>query len=637
MILVLLLLLAFPASATAQLTPGQLLNIRRLSDLHFSPDGRRLAFVVAEPPKGAEHNLDLWTLEVSSHKLSQLTFSQKTENSPRWSPDGRQLAFLSNRDDATQIYLLPMEGGEAARLTEGKNGVQAFEWSPDGRQIAFLAEEPKAEAEEQKAKDKDDARVADRDDRPARLWLVELESKKVRQLTRGNWKVETAKWFPGGDRILVSATDHPESDDETNRIFAVAVSDGRMTELAAPRGPFGMSEVSRDGKDIAYLAARNDGPDAHELYIKSLEAGVAKNLTGEGIDRPIGPYVWLKDGSFLTVVSSGFKSLFMQITRDGQARPMSSWSINPRNFAAAEDGTIAFVGESATQLPELWLWNRTSPPEKVSRFQESWAGINLLQPELIRYRSFDGMQIEASLLKPAGFRENTRAPLVVLVHGGPTGAWSDEFDAWGQMLASHGFAVLNPNVRGSTGYGNRFLEANRADWGGGDFKDIMAGVDHLIERGIADPDRLGIGGWSYGGYMAAWAVTQTNRFKAAVAGAGMSDLASEFGTELRPAYDRWFYGLPYENLDRFIKNSPITYIKNAQTPTLILQGEADTTDPMGQSQQLYRGLKYYGVKSEFVIYPREGHSIREEKHQLDLYRRILGWFETYLKQGSARE
>jgi dipeptidyl aminopeptidase/acylaminoacyl peptidase len=199
------------------------------------------------------------------------------------------------------------------------------------------------------------------------------------------------------------------------------------------------------------------------------------------------------------------------------------------------------------------------------------------------------------------------------------------------MLASRGYAVFYPNIRGSTGYGWQFLESNRADWGGGDFKDVMAGVDFLIQRGIADADRLGIGGWSYGGYMAMWAVTQTNRFKASVAGAGLSDLASEYGTEEGPSFDEWFYGVPYEKLDGFIKCSPITYIRNARTPTLILQGDADTTDPIGQSQEFYRGLKRYGVKSDFVIYPREGHGIREEKHMLDMYRRILAWYDQYVK------
>jgi len=188
-----------------------------------------------------------------------------------------------------------------------------------------------------------------------------------------------------------------------------------------------------------------------------------------------------------------------------------------------------------------------------------------------------------------------------------------------------------PNIRGSTGYGHKFVESNRTDWGGGDFKDVMAGVDFFVKRGDADPERLGIGGWSYGGYMAMWAVTQTNRFKASVAGAGMSDLASEFGTEAGSAGDEWFYGTPWEHLADFQKSSPITFVKNTKTPTLILQGEADRTDPIGQSQQFYRALKRYGVKSDFVTYPREGHGIAEEKHQLDLLERMVGWFDTYLK------
>ena len=239
--------------------------------------------------------------------------------------------------------------------------------------------------------------------------------------------------------------------------------------------------------------------------------------------------------------------------------------------------------------------------------------------------------IEGGLIRPAGTQPNTRLPLIVLAHGGPTGAWTHRFNSWGQLLAARGYLVFCPNIRGSTGYGHKFIEMNRADWGGGEFKDVMAGVNWLIQRGDADAERLGIGSWSYGGYMAAWAITQTNRFKAAVAGAGMSDLASEFGTEQGPAYDEWFFGTPYEHLDAFRKSSPITYIKNARTPTLILQGEADKTDPVGQSQQLYRALKWYGVKSEFVVYPREGHGIQEEKHAIDVLDRMLAWFDRWVK------
>jgi dipeptidyl aminopeptidase/acylaminoacyl peptidase len=309
--------------------------------------------------------------------------------------------------------------------------------------------------------------------------------------------------------------------------------------------------------------------------------------------------------------------------------------VNPGSFDATTKA-IAFAGETVVEAPEVWLSieeaSRPLVAESVTHFNESWKQIPLVKPEFLRYKSFDGTEIEAALLRPAGYQTGTKVPLVVIVHGGPTSRWADSFQSWGQLLAARGYAVLYPNVRGSTGYGRRFLEMNRADWGGGDFKDVMAGIDFLIARGIADPDRLGIAGWSYGGYMASWAITQTNRFKAAMSGAGLSDLASEFGTEDGSSYDEWFFGTPYEKPQGFINSSPITFIKHARTPTLILQGEADVTDPIGQSQQLYRGLKRYGVETEFVVYPREGHGFREEKHQLDVLNRIVDWFEGHLKK-----
>jgi dipeptidyl aminopeptidase/acylaminoacyl peptidase len=201
-------------------------------------------------------------------------------------------------------------------------------------------------------------------------------------------------------------------------------------------------------------------------------------------------------------------------------------------------------------------------------------------------------------------------------------------------VCAHGYEVLMVNPRGSATYGEEFLKANRADWGGADFKDLMAGVDTVIARGETDPNRLGIGGWSYGGYMAEWAITQTNRFKAAVSGAGMFDLAAEFGTEKEPAYDEWYFSTPWEHPERFAHSSPYMYVRNAKTPTLILQGENDPIDPLGQSTALYRALNRYGVETELVTYPREPHGPREEKHQIDILTRMLAWFDRYLKTGA---
>jgi dipeptidyl aminopeptidase/acylaminoacyl peptidase len=225
-----------------------------------------------------------------------------------------------------------------------------------------------------------------------------------------------------------------------------------------------------------------------------------------------------------------------------------------------------------------------------------------------------------------------KLPTIVLVHGGPTGNWEDRVDAWGQLLVARGYLVMYPNIRGSIGYGQKFIEMNRADWGGGDFQDVEKGVDDLVAKGFADPDRLGIGGWSYGGYMSEWAVTQTARYKAAVSGAGMANLISEYGSEQHPSYDEWFYGVPYERPEGFLNSSPFLFVKNAKTPTLILQGQADTVDPLGQSQELYRGLKRYGVDAEFVEYPREPHGFQEAKHRVDVSKRVVDWFDRYLKE-----
>ena len=620
----------------ASLTPEKALSRRQITDVRFSPDGARIAVAINEPPQGDRRVTHIWMVDARTRELTQFTTSPKGESSPRWSPAaaGKRLAFLSNRDEREQIYLMQTSGGEAERLTEGKNAVRSFEWSPDGRQIAFLAPDPKTDAEEKKEKDKDDARVVDKDNKPARLWVVDLETRKVNPLTSRPWDISDMRWTPEGDRLIVTASDHPERDEHTRRIFSVSTvpgSAGELKPVASPRGPFSQVRVSPDGASLAYIGARVDGPSSHDLYVQPLAGGAARNLTAASLDRPIRSYAWRKDGSLLAQAETGFTGKFYVVHADGKSEPLEGLGAPPAGpFDAAGDG-LAYASETAVDAPELWLGKRGSAAEKVTSINESWKQVSLIKPELVRYKSFDGLEIEGALLKPAGYREGVRVPLVVLVHGGPTGRWADTFEAWGQLLADRGYAILYPNIRGSVGYGHRFIESNRADWGGGDFKDVMAGVDFLIERGLADPERLGIGGWSYGGYMALWAVTQTQRFKASVSGAPMSDLASEFGTENSSTGDEWFYGTPYEKLDGFIRSSPITWVKNARTPTLLLQGDADTTDPIGQSQQFYRALKRYRVDSDFVVYPREGHGLREEKHLLDRLNRIVAWYDKYLK------
>jgi dipeptidyl aminopeptidase/acylaminoacyl peptidase len=613
------------------LTPAQLLSLRTISDLRFSPDGQYVAFVVTEPVKGTTRARHIWLLDVKTKEVRQFTNSSKTEDTPRWSPDGKRLAFISNRDDVRQIYAIPMNGGEARRLLETKHEIDNFSWSPDGKQIAFFAPEPKTPAEEQKEKDKDDARVVDRDDHLRRLWLLDPDSSKVRQITSGRWRINEAEWLSNGATMIASATDHPESDQETNRIYSINLADGKLTEIAAPRGPFGRLRVSPDGKSVVYVAAPLDGPSTHDLFLLTLVDGKTRNLTSASLDRPVLNYSWMTNNSLVATTQKGFRTRFVSIDLSGAIVELVSYSVNPRAFDISALGALTFVGSSSAEPEELWLRDSEKPAQHVSDFNKTLRQLAILQPESFRYKSFDGLEIEGALIKPKGYVAGTRVPLITLIHGGPTSVWQDSIESWGQLLAARGFAIFYPNIRGSTGYGHKFVEMNRADWGGGDYKDVMAGVDYLITQGIADPQRLGIGGWSYGGYMSEWAITQTTRFKAAVSGAGLSNLASEFGTEAGSSYDQWFFGVPYENLEAFMKSSPVKYLKNAKTPTLILQGEADRTDPIGQSQELYRGLKYYGVEAELVLYPREGHGLTEEKHLIDRLNRIVAWYEKHLK------
>src|SRR6267142_354353 len=627
------------------LMPEGSLNLRNIADLQFSPVEEGLAFVVTEPARGTGRLKHIWVYDVVSRMARQVTFSAKSESSPRLTAGGERLAFLSDREDGQQqIYLMSMNGGEGRAITKGKRSVKAFEWSPDGKSIAFLAPDVKTEEEEKKEKDKDDAKVVDKDDKHARLWIVDVATGETRALTKPNWNFDELAWLPAGDRVVVKGTDRPESDEYTERIFAVQVADGTMKELVKPRGPFGEMRVAPDGKTISYVGTREDGPEPHDLMLLPVTAHAARNLTGASLDRPVQDYHWAKDGSVVMVAANEFSNLLLTYSADGARQDLSATPGPAGAMAVTDGGEIAFVSQGATRPQEVWLWDQKGAPKQITHLNDSWKQYTLSEPELYTYKSFDGTEIQAALLKPRvsqsanqeiGAPGKSKLPLIALIHGGPTGRWADSIETWGQLLAARGYAVFYPNIRGSVGYGQKFVEANRGDWGGGDYQDVVAGVKDLIDRGIADPKRLGIGGWSYGGYMSEWAITQTDMFKAAVSGAGLSNLISEYGTEDHPAGDEWFYGVPWEQPEGFLNSSPFVHLKKAKTPTLVLQGDADTVDPLGQSQELYRGLKRYGVETELVVYPREPHGCHEEKHLVDRLNRILGWYEKYLKVEKA--
>ncbi|HEY2821861.1 MAG TPA: S9 family peptidase [Candidatus Acidoferrum sp.] len=622
------------------LTPEASLNLRGISDLQYSPDGKRLAFVVLEPAKGQGRKRHVWIHEAGEEGSRQFTYSDKSESGPRWSPDGKTLAFLSDRGEAQQIYFMRGDGGEGVALTKGKNAVRGFEWSPDGKQIAYIAPDAKSEADEKKEKDKDDAHVVDKEDKRSRLWIVGVADGTTRALTKPGWEVRELAWMHSGTQLVIEATDRPESDQFTEKIYAVQAVSGETKQVLAPQGPFGEIKISTAGNTISFVGSREDGPEPHDLMLMPVNGVAAHNLTGASLDRPVEAYQWQKDGTVVLVAATGFKSELVKYAVNASKEDVAVSPTPTGALAVSTNGEIAYVAQTGTTPPEVWIWNSSggAAAKQVSHVNDAWKQFRLATPEYYKYKSFDGMEIEAALLRPIGgpgADAKTKLPLIALIHGGPTGRWSDSIDTWGQLLAARGYAVFYPNIRGSVGYGQKFVETNKADWGGGDYKDVMAGVKDLVDRGVADSGRLGIGGWSYGGYMAEWAITQTNEFKVAVSGAGMANLISEFGMEDHPAGDEWFFGTPWEKPDGFLNSSPFVHFKDAKTPTLILQGDADTIDPLGQSQELYRGLKRYGVETELVVYPREPHGFHEEKHLLDRLDRILAWFDKYLMPGAA--
>ncbi len=397
------------------LTPEFALSLRSFGDLQFSPDGSRLLFTVLEPPTGEGRARHVWLLDVSNSAVRQFTFSQKSETSPRWSPDGRQIAFLSDRDDFNQIYLIGIEGGEARALTQGKRSVQGFEWSPDSKQIAFLAPDPRSEAEEKKNREKDDARVVDKDDKHTRAWLVSVASGETRAVTPTKWDIGSLQWTPAGDQLVVSATDHPESDQQTSRIFALTPADSAMRELAAPKGSFGDIRVGPDGKTIYYVGCRVDGPSPHDLMTVPLAGGTARNLTATSLDRPVLHYEWQRDGSLVALAAFGFRNAPVALSPEGARRDLAPLAMDASAFALSHSGQVALVGQMASEPPEIFLWDLKGVPNRVTHVNDPWRQITLGKTEYFRYQSFDAMEIEAGLLTPQGYDGKSKLPLVALM------------------------------------------------------------------------------------------------------------------------------------------------------------------------------------------------------------------------------
>jgi dipeptidyl aminopeptidase/acylaminoacyl peptidase len=608
----------------AGFTPAEVLDYQRVGDLHFSPDGKKLAFIVVSYP--LDYKPRIRVLDVATGATNEITPRGKSERTPQWSPNGKTLAFLSDRDGRTQVYLMPAAGGAAVLLTTAKNGVSSFHWSPDGRTIAYLAKDDTAPSEDEGPQLADDERLLER------LWVVDVASKAVHRIGKTGLRIDEFQWqLPS--RILVMATEMPRVEEHLEAVYAFSVPDGAVTLISKPPVPFEYLMASPDGKEFAVRATRAGGPQPRDLFVGMIGSSDLHDVS-QTVDRAVVQMQWHGLSTIFMSVANGFYTRLYRIERDAPPEQIKL-PLSIGAFDVAPDGTIAFAGEDYSHLQEIYLRATNGAIRELTHMQTGPVAGHLAPTTIFHTKSFDGTDIEAALVRPA--KPAGKLPLVLLVHGGPSSRFTAGYTwepAWAQLLVSHGYEVLMVNPRGSNGYSEDFLKANRGDWGGGDYKDLMAVLDAVIAKGGADPERLGIGGWSYGGEMAMWAITQTNRFKAAVAGAGVYDQQAEFETEDDPSGDEWYFGTPWEHPETYARNSPATAIGNAKTPTLIFDGEDDQANPVGQSKGFYRALKHLGVETQMVLYPGEGHSPRRGSYNIDMFQRLLDWYEHHLGKRS---
>lgn len=620
-------------------TPEIAVGLKIASDVQLAPAGERVAFVVA--PIGHEETRPtstIWIAEVSGTREPRPFSSSTAQNhQPRWSPDGRTLAFLSDRAErgTQQVMLIDAAGGEARPLTDVPKGVDQLAWAPDGQSLTFTAQRRALAGEQESASE---VRVASLSDRPQVIARVPRDGGSPRILGPADGHVRMYAWSPDGTRVAVLTTPTTLLTDVRGhvRLLLLDPASHSERELARLEALPGSLDWSPDGTRLALVGETGDAPQDDRVMLVHAAGGVISTLDpGETTPQWAG---WLPGGQELLLLSQERLETPLVVAReDGQSRrlplvPEGGTVLPPLSL----DGrTLALLRAEPTRPPEVWAGALDGELRRLTDLNPQLADVALAAMEPIAWRSSDGLEIQGWLLRPPGAQAGTRLPLVVDIHGGPKARWGPTFHGtwhdWGQALAAAGYAVLLPNPRGSTGRGAAFAAANGSDLGGKDFEDIMAGIDHLIAQGIADPERLGVGGWSYGGFMTAWTIGHTDRFKAAVCGAAVTNWPSKIGTtDIRSGNERNFSAPMHENADEYWECSPIRYLGRMRTPTLIVHGEADKRVPVSQGWELYGGLRELGVPTDIITYPRQQHAFHERAFQQDLLRRVVSWFQRWI-------
>jgi dipeptidyl aminopeptidase/acylaminoacyl peptidase len=633
------------AEGPQQWTPELSMQVRSVAEVLPSPDGKTMLWTETAPvmtPEKSEMNTQVFLAHADGAHRLQLTYGEKSANSAEFSADGQAVLFASERTGKRNIFRIAVDGGEAESLTDWKGTLGAFHVSPNGKRIAFTATPDRPEIENAK-KMKLDFRVVDEDPANQALYVIPVEEdvegrRPVKKLASGPFTVGAFNWSPDSRSIAFETRPSPDADLALKAdLSEVDVESGTVHVIANTEATEAGPHYSPDGRYLAYVRTVAKPVPPARIVLRSRADGRERELPATPDEQP-NLEGWSGDSNRLYFTEwKGTRVVLYAMPVDGPPQPvlvpkgtMGSLRLNAR-------GTFAGVAlQSSSEPVEAYALDLQAPqPVRVSA-----ANVNLPKPPLgetsVVHWKNGGEDLEGLLTLPVGYEKGKKYPLILNIHGGPSGAFGETFIGASGLypiasFAAHGYAVLRVNPRGSVGYGNKFRAENINDWGGGDYRDLMSGVDHVIAMGVADPNRLAVMGWSYGGYMTNWVITQTTRFKAAATGAGLSNMISMWGTNDIPTLiDDYFSGPPMDQTDRYLKQSPLYYVKNVTTPTLILHGEIDPRVPTGQGYEMYNALKRRGVETSMVVYPRTQHGPQEPKFILDIMQRHLDWVAKHL-------
>ena len=647
---------ALPAGAQYRRAPtlDDLLDLVQVSAPKISPDGTKVLFTRAELKNWKDNKRvsTIWIAGADGASARQFLSSDK-DRAPQWSPDGGWVAFLSTRDQkegdrdaGAQIWLIRADGGEAFKLTDHKGSIRTFKWSKDSTQVFFVSED--AKSDEQKAAEKAGDDVVYVDEGPngqsrghhTSLWVIGVAEadRRERKITKG--PLLLGGWDPSPDGRQLAVIHRP--DNARNGQFraelgVVDATSGELRLLTKNEAPESDPRWSPDGQWIAYQAETDRTWDLaqEKIWIIKPDGSGARRVSDQ-YSGTIGQYEWTPDGrSFrFSGTRNGRGGAYQLTIEGGQLRTIATgdWIASMESLSA-DVLTAAGVSSSPDAPGDVQVMDLASgATRRVTTANPQAASLQFSQFRATTWKSRDGLEIEGLLWLPADHKPGQKLPLLVSVHGGPAGVWTTSFRALNHLYTSLGWAVLEPNVRGSSSYGDALLRGNIKDIGGGDYQDVMTGVDHLIAQGIADPDRLAIRGWSYGGILGGWTITQTGRFKAASLGAMVSDWASEYAMGFNHDVRLWYIGgTPWENPEAYRRQSSYTHIARVTTPTILFHGEQDTTDTIGQSMIFYQGLKDRGVPVRFLRFPREPHGFREPHHLRIRDAEEVAWLMKYTR------